>query len=97
MTGLVFEDFKDRVGTTFTLAQEGFPPLSLVLETAEALVDHGGPAGRPPFSLILRCADPRVLQQQLYRMTQAELGEVEIFIVPVGQNATGIEYQAIFN
>jgi hypothetical protein len=38
-----------------------------------------------------------LLPQRIYRFESSSLGEFELFIVPVGQDATGIQYQATFN
>lgn len=57
---LVFEDFKDLVGSTFTVKEEGFPPFALTLEEAQPLRERMPRTDvRPPFSLIFLCADPR--------------------------------------
>jgi hypothetical protein len=38
-----------------------------------------------------------VLGQATYRLANEQLGEQDIFIVPVGRSATGTEYEAIFS
>jgi hypothetical protein len=52
---------------------------------------------RQPFSLLFRSESPVVLPQKIYRMTNATVGPIEIFIVPVARDRQGIVYQAIFN
>ena len=52
---------------------------------------------RPPFSLVFLGKDPRVLPQRLYRLEHEELGTLTIFLVPVGKDAEGVLYQAVFN
>ena len=52
---------------------------------------------RAPFSLVFVCPDLRILRQGSYAMNHAELGTVELFIVPIGQSPAGIEYEALFN
>jgi len=98
MTGLVIEDFQPREGSVFMLAEDDLPPLELTLETVEPLSLNGGPKGmRPPFSLMFRCPDQRVLPQRQYRLDHPAIGEVSIFIVPIGRDETGVRYEAIFN
>ena len=95
---LVFEDFKDRVGSTFTLREDGFLAIALTLEEATPLPARYAPKGaRPPFTLLFLGADPRILPQKLYRLGHDAMGEVTIFLVPVGQDARGVRYQAVFN
>lgn len=95
---LVLEDFADKIDEVFTISGEGVPGIPLTLAEAEPLNSAMAPRGvRPPFSLIFRARDPRVLAQRLYRMEHNELGEVAIFLVPVGKDAEGVQYQAVFN
>ena len=95
---LVFEDFADKVGAAFAISEDGFPAIPLTLKQAEPLNPAIGPPGvRPPFSLIFLAKDPRVLPQRLYRMQHDALGEVSIFLVPVGKDTAGVNYQALFN
>ncbi len=97
-TGLVFEDFKDRVGNVLTVSEEGMPPLALTLEQATLLPVRNVPKNaRPPFSLIFLGAYPFALPQRLYRLKHENMGEVDIFLVPIGQDERGVSYQAVFN
>ncbi len=96
--GLIFEDFKDRVGSNFTVSEEGLPAAVLKLEEATLLPVRNGPKGmRPPFSLIFLGPSEFVLPQKLYRMKHDVMGEVTFFMVPVGKDDRGVSYQALFN
>jgi hypothetical protein len=95
---LVFEDFKDRVGGVFTVREEDVPPVSLTLAEATSLPARFTREGvRPPFSLIFSGSAECTLPQRLYRLLHEELGEITIFLVPVGLDAKGASYQALFN
>ena len=95
---LVFEDFKDLVGSIFTIKGDGFPPFVLTLEEAKPLRERMPRSeARPPFSLIFVSADPRVLPQRLYSVEHGEMGDVVLFLVPVGKTPNGVNYQALFN
>jgi hypothetical protein len=97
-TSLVFEDFADKVGEVFAISEQGVPGIPLILREAEPLNPAMGLRGvRPPFSLIFLARDPRVLPQRIYRMEHNGLGEVSIILVPVGKDAEGVSYQAVFN
>jgi len=39
----------------------------------------------------------RLLAQRIYGFESAAIGRFELFIVPVGQDASGVQYQAAFN
>ncbi|MGA3310825.1 MAG: hypothetical protein ABSD08_19770 [Xanthobacteraceae bacterium] len=97
-TSLVFEDFADKVGEVFAISEQGVPGIPLILREAEPLNPAMSLRGvRPPFSLIFLARDVRVLPQRIYRMEHNGLGEVSIFLVPVGKDAEGVSYQAVFN
>ena len=49
------------------------------------------------FSLVFRGPHDRVLSQGMCRMEHAALGVFVLFIVPVGPDARGMRYQAVFN
>lgn len=93
---LVAEDFADKIGQVFAIREEGAPAMALMLRQVEPM-DSAMAAGRPPFSLIFEADDPRVLAQRIYRMEHDGLGELSIFLVPIGKNKDGVSYQAVFN
>ncbi len=49
------------------------------------------------FSLWLRTPLKYLLEQGVYRLNHAELGDGELFIVPVEKTETNFLYQAVFN
>jgi hypothetical protein len=92
---LIFGDFEHRVGSIFTLSD---PAVALGLEEATLLsARFGMPDLRPPFSLIFVGPGDMILPQRLYQLTHEEMGEVTIFLVPIGKEDRGVLYQAIFN
>jgi hypothetical protein len=95
---LVFEDFADKVGGVFVLAEGDMPSMPLVLKEVQQLNPAFGLRGvRPPFSLMFLAKQSSVLPQRIYRLKNDGLGEIEIFLVPVGKDAEGVSYQATFN
>jgi hypothetical protein len=89
------ETFEDRLGETFRVG-EGADELEL--ELVEATPGPGGqPAsGRVPFSLVFRGPPEPVLPQRIYRFEHHELGAFDLFIVPIGPDETGMQYEAVF-
>ncbi len=49
------------------------------------------------FSLMFRGPREPVYPQHIYRVTHAALGEMDLFLVPVGRDQNGVSYQAVFN
>ena len=76
-----------------------FPDGTLQLRLCEAR--PWGPAQpsnvRRPFSLTFLGRAGLRLPQQIYRMRHATLGEMEIFLVPVGDDRSGSTFEAVFN
>ena len=94
----VFEDFKDFVGTVFTVSEDEFPRIPLTLSEAELQpARYSRPGARPSFSLMFLCVDERVLPQKIYQLEHDEMGAISLFLVPIGKDQGGILYQALFN
>lgn len=55
--------------------------------------------GQPhqPFSVIFKSTDTTAHPQAVYSFMHDELGEQSLFIVPIGQTESGIQYEAVFN
>lgn len=90
---LTAEHFEKLDGQTFILTSVE-PPLMLRL--IEVLRKGKGERMGGAFSLLWQSDSEAVLPQGSYRMANDELGEIEIFIVPVGQASEGIHYEAVF-
>lgn len=72
------------------------PSQSLELQLAEA-ADLGSTPRQEQFSLVFHGPADLFLQQGIYHMEHAELGALDLFLVPIGRQAAGFAYQAIFN
>ncbi len=57
----------------------------------------GVAATREPFSLIFLGPMTTVLPQKTYLVEHEKMGAMEIFLVPIGPNGNGMQYQAVFN
>ena len=59
----------------------------------------GGPAfgGREPFTLLFRGPAQPLLPQSIYQVSSAALAAVDIFLVPIGATAEGVNYEAVFS
>jgi hypothetical protein len=92
-------DFAREVGAAFRLGGEEVPAISLVLVEAVELPRRAGlpDAPRDPFTLVFRGPADSVLPQGIHLLESAALGRLEIFLVPVGRDASGVLYEAIFN
>jgi hypothetical protein len=97
---LSIEFFKPLVGTEFRTTASDGSEQTLVLESATEFEkieeSRKALARQAPFTLVFRSSGT-VLPQQIYKMRHQSAGELEIFIVPVGRDARGVAYEAIFN
>ena len=90
---VTLQTFAPVVGDGFRVeAGEG---ITLELELAEVSAAGDG-AGREPFTLLFRGPTEPVLPQGTYGFEHPSLGRIEVFIVPIGSNADGVSYEAIY-
>ena len=87
-------DFAACVNQDFEIATRGAP---LVLQLSEARARPAPDAGRDPFTLTFRGAPELRLPQGIYKMTNAQLGEMEIFLVQIAADQTCSTFEAVFN
>lgn len=52
---------------------------------------------RQPFSLTFRGPSNPVLAQRIYALENETLGTLEIFLVPIGPDKQGMQYEAVFS
>lgn len=90
---LVTGTFEPHVGSTFTATPtlEGGTPVELTLTSCDES-PHARP-DQPAFSLIFEAPDPAPQPQQIFVLRHDELGEFELFLVPVSPR----QYQAVIN
>ena len=93
---LTIDSFRPHEGSTFVLHAAPEHRFELALTAVRAL-GAGGHGSREPFALDFRGPPGApVLAQQTYRLVHDELGELDVFLVPVGVTPEGADYEAIF-
>ena len=96
------QDFAACVTQTFTIMDgpgESVPAEPVRLDLAEVGTRGGfDPArqARQGFTLLFHGPLEPVLQQRIHRVSNESLGELELFLVPVGCEADGMRYEAVF-
>jgi len=88
------DDFAAALHSRFQVIVEGADAIELELVEVSDLIAM---RRQEKFSLLFQGPPHILLPQQIYRMAHAQLGEIELFIVPVGMNETGYSYEAVFN
>lgn len=87
-------DFAACVNQDFEIATSAGP---LVLQLFEARPRTAPDAGRDPFTLTFRGPPPLRLPQGIYRLNNAQMGEMEIFLVQIAADETCSTIEAVFN
>lgn len=97
LESLKISDFSGRVGEEFRLeGPAGAVPLRLVEVVDLGWRENPGPR-RSPFSLVFSGPQAPVFPQRIWPLEHAALGRLEIFIVPIGPDGSGMRYEAVFN
>jgi hypothetical protein len=91
------QNFASAANQSFDLAiGEAAMPLTLV--EVRPLPPRPFPGmAREPFSLIFRSQSQLVLPQRSYKLRHPEMGDLDVFLVPVGKDVQGVLYQAVYN
>jgi hypothetical protein len=88
---LTLNDFAPHLHTRFRAATGA----DYELELAE-VTDHSN-AQLEQFSLIFIGIPSPWLPQGLYKLAHPQMGECELFLVPIGPGDAGMRYQAVFS
>ena len=91
LDNLNYEEYAAQLDTSFRLAQNNFE-IELIEVTERKVTPQ-----QEMFSLIFRGAKDNFLEQKIYQVSHASLGDGELFLVPVGLEADGYRYEAGFN
>lgn len=99
---LTAESFQPHLDETFTvrvdLVDPVYPTMDLTLISVSLL-------GRPPaegedrrhaFALLFRGPGEPVLAQRMFQVDNERLGSLDLFLVPVGPDRVGMQYEAVF-
>jgi len=94
------EDFRKHVGTKFRvmLETEGAPEVELELDEVAPFptLPHSR-SDVERFSVYFYGPGNFHLPQRIYRLAHEQMGEQEIFLVPIAQDQRGLRYEAVFS
>ena len=93
MDNLNYEDYLAVLNTKFIVQVEA---QNVELDFYQVGEKKTSP-GQESFSLEFRGPKDKFLPQMLYHLKHEKLGDGAIFLVPVGEDAEGLRYQAVFN
>jgi hypothetical protein len=85
--------FSEHLHSTFAIHVPGTAAINIELTAVEEM--KTGPDVEQ-FSIIFRGPLERAIKQGTYTLAHGKLGELSLFLVPVGPDAHGMRYQAVF-
>jgi len=92
---LSLEDFSPLVGSEVEVNAYGKQARLKVKEAA--LIKSPSPRATEPFHLVLAAPPAWRLPQGLFRVSHPQLGEIDLFAVPIGPDGESFCYEVIFN
>lgn len=90
---LTKEWWSEYLGGSFDLVGDGGGTMVLAEITG---LGHGALGRRDPYSLVFHGPAQPVLPQRIYRLRQEQMGDLDLFLVPIGPDGEGMRYEAIF-
>ncbi|MBL38799.1 MAG: hypothetical protein CMP07_10375 [Xanthomonadales bacterium] len=93
MSGPELQDFEGIVGDQVSL-EAGELAVEASVHEVGKLPSHGD---RQSFSVVFRSEPGPQLEQQIVRVRHERLGELDLFLVPLGPAGDGMDYEAVFN
>lgn len=92
-----FDDFHACLNQTFLLDAGEHGEVSLQLIRVDRHPDSVSTDGRDVFSVLLRGPADLTFDQRIYHLSNETMGEMDLFIVPVGPDQQGMRYEAVFS
>ena len=86
--------FLENLNSKFRLLNEGGESIELELIEVSELKKA---RRQEMFSIVFRCRTDRVLPQRIYRLEHENMGQFDLFLVPIRKDAEGVYYEAVFN
>jgi len=91
-------EFRQNLNTKFRLLADTPKPIELTLVDVESRPsDAHEEAGMERFSVFFKGSLEYLLQQAVYPFGHPQMGEFELFLVPIGQESDGYRYEAVYN
>lgn len=86
--------FAAQLETEFVIQLDDIGPVPLQLVEVS---ERRSTPRHEQFALLFHGPAHVLLHQQLWPLQHAQLGQLELFLVPVGQSQDGFQYEAVFS
>ena len=91
------DTYQEHIGSKYQLALDDDSLELELIEVNKVSADTTEAGQAVPFSAVFRSTDKEeALEQGTYSLTHDGMGELLIFIVPIGPDDTGMRYEAVF-
>ena len=91
------ETFQPHVGQPFrVIVDEQWQMATLLSEVSPWAHEEAASRPRVPFSLTFTARPDAVIPQNIYRIESEVLEAFDCFLVPIGPDAQGMRYEAVF-
>ena len=96
LSTVTHEQFEPCTNQSFAIELESSVPMELTLIEVETWGDLDTfPGTRQPFRLLFRGPVTPVLEQQTFVLLNETLGDLSLFLVPVGPDEKGMRYEVV--
>ena len=92
---ITHKSFESLIGETVDL-KAGDASFQADIESVKLLRQNPS-QGRQSFSVELQAHDTTYHAQQMYQLSHPDLGDLNLFLVPVGTGERGMCYEIVFN
>jgi hypothetical protein len=86
--------FLENLNSKFRLQVEGSDGMELELVEVSELK---AAKRQEMFSIVFRCSSSAILPQRIYGLQHDDMGQFELFLVPISKDDQGVCYEAVFN
>ena len=94
LENLTQQMFSENLNSRFQMHHESSGTIGLELIQ---VVDHGSTDTHEQFSLLFLGPVDGPVIQNVYRVEHDKLGAFDLFVVPIGKDGSGVQYEAVIN
>lgn len=94
--GYRFDDFQACLNQSFSLVDGDYSD-ELTLVRIDRFGEKNTIEGGEAFSVVFLSKKQEPIPQQTYQVSNQKLGDLHLFIVPIGQDESGVRYEAVFS
>jgi len=91
-------EFAKHLNTNFHVVVESSTPIDIkLISVTPRAIGPNEEAGMERFSVVFSGPANVLLPQKIYHLTHPEMGEFDVFLVPIKQESEGFRYEAVYN